>query len=114
VKLVFRSNMGKLLVCSGVSVPRRKRYRCVRTATEETARRLNLDFESVKFDQTGSPIYVYYDNDDGDPIPLYCDEGKNGDLKDICSALRKMIFVLSFHPKHSSLKSLRNELMRLS
>ncbi len=115
VKIVFQNNAGKLLVCSGVSMPKGKRYRCVRTATEETAKRLNLDFELMKFDRTSSPIYVYYDNgDEGEPIPLYCDEGKKGDLKDICSALRKMIFVLSFHPKHSSLKPLRNEIMRLS
>ncbi len=112
---MFQNNMGKLLVCSGVSSPNGKRYRCVRTATEETAKCLKLEFELVRFDQTGSPIYVYYDSGDGDdPIPLYCDKGKNGDLKDICSALRKMIFVLSFHPRHSSLKSLRNELMILS
>ena len=112
---MFRNSMGKLLVCAGVGVPQRKRFRCVRTATEETARCLNLDFELVKFDQSGSPIYVYYDGgDEGERIPLYCDEGKNGDLNDICSAIRRMMFVLSFHPRHSTLKPLRNELMRLS
>ena len=41
---------------------------------------------------------------DDEPIPLYCDEGKMSDLEEICSALRSMMFVLSFHPKHSALK----------
>jgi hypothetical protein len=102
------------LVCAGVGVPHGSVPVC-KDGDRETARCLNLDFELVKFDQSGSPIYVYYDGgDDGERIPLYCDEGKNGDLNDVCSAIRKMMFVLSFHPRHSTLKPLRNELMRLS
>ena len=112
---MFQNNMGKLLVYATSSAPHRKRLQSVRMATEETAKSLNLDFEIIKSDKGGSPIYVYYDGcDDGEPIPLYCDKGKASDLADICIALRKMIFVLSFHPKHSALKQLRNEIMRLS
>jgi hypothetical protein len=100
------------MVYTSVGAPHKKRLRSVRTATEETAKRLNLDFEMVRFRRSGSAIYVYYESgDDGEPIPLYCDEGKAGDLHEICAALRKMMFVLSFHPKHSALKQLRNELM---
>ncbi len=112
---MFQNSMGKLLVYAATSAPHKKRLQSVRIATEETAKRLNLDFEIIKFSRSGSPIYVYYDScDNGEPIPLYCDEGKAGDLNDICAVLRKMIFVLSFHPRHLALKQLRNEIMRLS
>jgi hypothetical protein len=102
------------MVYASIGAPRKKRLRSVRTATEETAKRLNLDFELVRFRRSGSAIYVYYESGDDEPVPLYCDEGKEGDLHEICAALRKMIFVLSFHPKYSALKQLRNELMTLS
>ncbi len=83
-------------------------------ATEETAKRLNLDFEVVKFGRGASQIYVYYENGDEEPVPLYCDEGKMYGLHEICSTLRSMMFVLSFHPKHSALRQLRNEIIGLS
>lgn len=102
------------MVYSSVGAPHKKRLQSVRTAAEETAKRLNLDFELVKFRKSGSAIYVYYESGEDDPVPLYCDEGKAGDMHEICAALRKMMFVLSFHPKFSGLKQLRNELMRLS
>jgi len=35
-------------------------------------------------------------------------------LEEICSALRSMIFVLSFHPKHSALRQMRKEILKLS
>jgi hypothetical protein len=111
---LFRNNCGKLMVYASVAAPHKKRLRSVQTAAEETAKSLNLDFEMVKFQRSGSPIYVYYENGGDEPIPLYCDEGKEGNLHEICSALRKMMFVLSFHPKHSALKPLRSELMTLS
>jgi len=103
------------MVYASTGAPGRKRLASVRTATQETAKRLNLNFEMVKFDGTGSPIYVYYEESDGDePIPLYCDEGKMSDLEGICSALRSMMFVLSFHPKHSALRHMRQEILKLS
>jgi len=69
----------------------------------------------VRFDGAGSPIYVYYEESDGDePIPLYCDEGKMSGLEEICSALRSMMFVLSFHPKHTALRQMRKEIIKLS
>ena len=51
---------------------------------------------------------------DEEPIPLYCDEGKRSDLEEISSALRSMMFVLSFHPKHSVLRQMRGELLKVS
>ena len=103
------------MVYASTGFPCRKRLDSVRAATQETAKRLNLDFEMVKLDRAGSPIYVYYEESgDEEPIPLYCDEGKMSDLEQICSALRSMMFVLSFHPNHSVLKEMRSELLKLS
>ena len=112
---MFKGNCGKLMVYASTGVPSRKRLESVRTAARETAKRLNLDFEMVRFDREGSPIYVYYEESDGEePIPLYCDQGKRSDLEEISGALRSMMFVLSFHPKHSALRQMRKELLKLS
>jgi hypothetical protein len=112
---LLKNNSGKLLVYASTDVPRKKRLASVRTATEKTAKLLNLEFEMVRFRNSFSQIYVYYEcGDGGEPIPLYCDKGKAGDLQDICATLRKMVFVLSFHPKHSALKQVRGAIMRLS
>jgi hypothetical protein len=113
--IMFKGNCGKLMVYASSSVPGRKRLESVRSAAKETAKRLNLDFEVVRFDRATSPIYVYYEECDGDePIPLYCDEGKMSGLDEISSKLRNMMFVLSFHPKHSALREMRKELLKLS
>jgi len=112
---MLKGNSGKLMVYVSNSDPGRKRLESVRNAARETAKRLNLDFKMVKLDRIASPIYVYYEETDGEePIPLYCDEGKMFDLEGICSALRSMMFVLSFHPKHSALRQMRQEILRLS
>jgi len=102
-------------VYASKDVPRKKRLTSIRMATEETARLLNLDFGMVRFGTNFSQIYVYYKySSKDDPIPLYCDEGKVSDLEEICATLRRMVFVLSFHPKHSSLKQVRELIMRAS
>ncbi len=112
---VFKGNCGKLMVYASNGFPLRNRLDSVRTAAEETARRLNLDFEMIKLERAGAPIYVYYEETGGDePIPLYCDEGKVSDLEGISSALRSMMFVLSFHPKHLALRQMRKEILKLS
>jgi len=112
---MFKGNCGKLMVYASNSPPSKNRLDSVKYAAKMTAKRLNLDFEMVHFDKAASPIYVYYEeNDDKEPIPLYCDEGKISNLDEISCALRKMMFVLSFHPKHSALKEIRNQLIKLS
>jgi hypothetical protein len=111
---MFKGNCGKLMVYASAGVPSRKRLDSVRTAAKETAKRLNLDFEMVRFERASSPIYVYYEENEAEPIPLYCDEGKKSGLEEISSKLRSMMFVLSFHPKHSVLKEMRKELLKLS
>ena len=111
---MFKNNFGKLLVYASNGAPNKKRLQHVRIATEKTAKLLNLEFKMVRFRKRFSQIYVYYESDDDEPIPLYCDKGKTGDLLEICATLRKMVFVLSFHPKHSMLKQVRGAIMRLS
>jgi hypothetical protein len=111
---VFKSDCGKLLVYASVDVPRKERLQSVRAATEKTAKLLNLGFEVVRFRKNFSQIYVYYENGDDEPIPIYSDEGKAYDLQEICATLRNMMFVLSFHPRHSALRQTRKEIMRLS
>jgi hypothetical protein len=112
---MFKENCGKLMVYASTGVPKGERLESVRTAAKETAKRLNLDFEMVRLDRASSPIYVYYEKNDGDePIPLYCDEGKMSGLEEISGKLRNMMFVLSFHPNHLVLKEMRNELLKLS
>ena len=112
---MFKGNSGKLMVYSSTGISSRKRWDSVKNAARETAKRLNLDFEIVKFERASSPIYVYYEeNNNEEPIPLYCDEGKISGLEEISNKLRNMMFVLSFHPKHSALKEIRKELLKLS
>ena len=74
-----------------------------------------MNFEMKKLQENASPIYVYYEeNDQDEPIPLYCDEGKISGLDEISSSLRNMMFVLSFHPKHAALKQMRREMLKPS
>jgi hypothetical protein len=76
-------------------------------ATENTAKLLNMDVEVVPSEKEYSPIYVYYENGDDEPIPIYCDEGKSFELQEICLTLRNMMFVLSFHPRNAALRHAR-------
>ena len=103
------------MVYASTDNPYRKRLESVRTATQQTAKRLNMNFEMKKLQENASPIYVYYEeNDQDEPIPLYCDEGKMSGLDEISSSLRNMMFVLSFHPKHAALKQMRGEMLKPS
>jgi hypothetical protein len=112
---MFKENFGKLMVYASTGVSSGKRLESVRTAAKETAKRLKLDFEIVRLDRASSPIYIYYEENDGDePIPLYCDEGKISGFEEISGKIRNMMFVLSFHPNHSVLKEMRSELLKLS
>lgn len=111
---MFRNDSGNLLVyASNVSAPK-QRLQSVRTATEKMAHQLNLGFKMVSQQRGCAQIYVYYEYGKDEPIPIYCDEGKTGDLQEIASRLKNMMFVLSFHPKHTALAQVRNSIMKLS
>jgi len=107
-------NGGKLLLYASAEMSVRTRLSSVREAAVETAERLNLGFEQVRFTKNSDHIYVYYGNGSDEPVPIYCDEGKGFDVKGICASLRRMMFVLSFHPRNSALRTMRAELMGFS
>ena len=111
VTYMYKNDSGKLTVYA--SAPN-QRLQSVRAAAEETAKQLNLSFKIVKQRHDSTPIYIYYECGDDEPIPIYCDEGKISNLEEISSKIRNMMFVLSFHPKHSELRGLRQEILKLS
>jgi hypothetical protein len=111
---MFKNDCGKLMVYTSTAAPHNKRLQSVSTATEKTAKLLNLSFEVVRFKKSFSQIYVYYENGEDEPIPIYCDKGKTNTLQDICATLKGMMFVLSFHPRHSALRQRRKGLMTFS
>lgn len=110
----MHKNSGKLLLYASACVPNRRRLDSVREAASHTANRLNLGFEVVRIGKDCKQIYIYYGNGNDEPVPIYCDEGKGYDTNDICSNLKKMMFVLSFHPRNSALRMMRTELMGFS
>jgi hypothetical protein len=102
------------MVYASIASRPNNRLNSVKVAAEKAARQMNLDFELVNQIESQSQIYVYYENGDEDPIPIYCDEGKSDDLSEISSKIRNMMFVLSFHPKHAALKQVRSSIMKPS
>lgn len=107
-------NGGKILLYASSRGSERKRLDSVREAAEETAERLALGFEMIRFTKCCKQIYVYYENGDDEPVPIYCDEGKKFDPEGICESLRRMMFVLSFHPRNGALRTMREKLMGFS
>src|SRR4030043_1303890 len=104
----------KLLVYASSFVPRESRLKPVSNAAEKMAKLLNVSMEVKRFRKRFTPIYVYYKNGDEEPIPIYCDNGGATDAQEIYTTLRNMMFVLSFHPKHSALKHVRKEIIQFS
>jgi hypothetical protein len=111
---MLENSNGKLLIYASRFMSNKKRLKSVSVATEKMATSLNLNFEIITFGEKITPIYVYYKNGDEEQIPLYCDKGGKVNIQDVCAALRNMMFVLSFHPKHSALKQIRREIMQFS
>jgi hypothetical protein len=111
---VLENSNGKLLVYASALASHEKRMRSLRSAAERMAKLLRLSVEVVTFSEEFEPMYVYYKNGDEEPIPIYCDYGGKAHAQEICVALRNMMFVLSFHPRHSALRQIRKEIMRFS
>ena len=105
---------GKLLVYASSTMSDGDRFKCVSVAAEKMAKLLRLDLEVVTFQEEFTPIYVYYKSGEEEPIPIYCDKGGESGGREIGETLKNMMFVLSFHPKHSALKQRRAEIMRFS
>jgi hypothetical protein len=111
---VLEQDSGKLLVYASGFSSREKRFSCVSVAAERMARLLKISFEVVTLGEEATPIYVYYKNGQEEPIPIYCDKGEEVTMKEVYAVLRRMMYVLSFHPRHSTLKAMRNEIIQLS
>jgi len=111
---MLENSNGKLLIYASNFAFREKRLKSVSMATEKMAKLLNLNFEVITFGEKITPIYVYYKNGDEEPIPLYCNSGGKANVQEIYTALRNMMFVLSFHPKHLALRQIRKEIIRFS
>jgi hypothetical protein len=101
-------NNGKFMIYAS-NTPSLERLRVVGSAVARIAGSLNLGTELSQSRELLS-VYVYYKSDAGDEIPVYCDWGKGWKEEDVYRAIRGMMFVLSFHPSHSSLRTIRKEL----
>jgi len=111
---MFEGSNGKLLVYASSFASFEKRLKPVSGAAEKMAKLLEINVEVVKFRKKFTPIYVYYKEGEGEPIPIYCDNGEGSDMQQVYKVLRNMMFVLSFHPKHSTLRSIRKKVMQFS
>lgn len=106
------SASGKLFVYG--SSFSQKRLKPVTLAAEKMARLLKLNLEIRTFRKCFTPIYVYYETNNGEPVPIYCNNNSQSSIDEVYVALRNMMFVLSFHPKHQALRHLRKEFMQFS
>jgi len=110
-------NCGRLLVYSSADYER-KRLRSISAAVRKMAKKLRLEVEVIKMEETRATLYatlyIFYEGENGESIPLYCDKNKDPSVESICRALRSMMFLLSFNPRYSALKRIRREIMRFS
>ena len=83
-------------------------------AAEKMAKVLKLNFEIKTFRKSFTPIYVYYETGEEEPIPIYCNTNSQSNTEEVYTALRNMMFVLSFHPKHQALRHARKNVMQFS
>jgi len=111
---MLETSNGKLFVYASSFASREKRLKHVSVAAERMAKLLKLNFEIKTFRKRFAPIYVYYKNGDEEAIPIYCDSSGQSDMQAVYAALRNMMFVLSFHPKHTALRQVRKEIMQFS
>jgi len=105
---------GKLLVYASRFVSRGRKFEPVRDTVERMARYLSLGFEVKTFKKKFESVYVYYASGGEEPIPIYQCADRMLGMDEICTSLKNMMFVLSFHPRHPALKQLRKEIMQFS
>jgi hypothetical protein len=100
-------NNGKFMIYAS-NRPSPERLKIVGSAVTKIASYLQLTTELSPRRKLLS-IYVYYKSNAGDEIPVYCDWGKDWKEEDVYHAITSMMFVLSFHPSHSSLRTIRRK-----
>ena len=111
---MLKSCNGKLLVYASSLASCGERLKSVSIAAKKTAELLKLDVEVIIYSEEFAPVYVYYKNGDEDPIPIYCHKREQTNIQEIYNALRNMMFVLSFHPRHSALEQVRKDVIWFS
>lgn len=89
--------------------PNLERLKIVGSAVAKLADSLKLRTE-VSPKENVLSIYVYYRASGGVEIPVYSDWGKNWKEEEVHRAIRNMLFVLSFHPNHSRLRTVRQKM----
>jgi hypothetical protein len=105
------SNNGKFRIYASNE---HRRLKIVKPAVAKAAETLKLRIEVAQTKKI-LPIYVYYRSEcDEEEIPVYCDWGKDGNEEDVYCAIKNMMFVLSFHPRHSALQTVRKEICVLT
>jgi len=104
---------GKLLIYAPKLPFEWSRLKVVRGAAKKVAEKLRMGVELVPSKDL-LQIQVYYRSACGELIPLYRDRDGNQGEKDVYFAIRNMMFVLSFHPKFSVLRPIREEITKLS
>jgi hypothetical protein len=109
---MLECSSGKLFVYA--SSFSQKRLKPVSIAAEKIAKLLKLNFEIKTFRKSFTPIYVYYKTGEEEPIPIYCNTNSQSNMEEVYTALRNMMFVLSFHPKHQALRHVRKDVMQFS
>jgi hypothetical protein len=105
-------NSGKLLIYASFASSE-EQLKPVSVAAQKMAKLLKLNFEVVILGEMITPIYVYYKHRDEEPIPVYCNKREKTDVHEIYATLKNMMFVLSFHPRYSTLRHMRKEVMQL-
>jgi hypothetical protein len=108
----LENSNGKLLIYTSNLGSNKEQLEPVSVAAQKMADLLKLNLEVVVFGEKRAPIYVYYKDGEEEPIPVYCNREEKVDVNKICAALRNMLFVLSFHPRHASLRRVRKEIMQ--
>lgn len=97
----------KLLICIPRFSRQEERVNTVKRAVARIAEKLKADVElSWRNDFS---VWVYYKNGGDEEYPVYCDWGKDGNVNDVYSAIRSVLFTLSFLPEHAALYAMRND-----
>jgi len=107
------SSNGKILIYVSNNSNSFSGLRNVENAVSKIANRLKLDLEIIRRSDLNS-IWVYFESHDGQLIPVYFNYWSKCREEEVYTRIRNMMFVLSFHPKFSDLKSIRKEVIQLS
>jgi hypothetical protein len=105
---------GRLVVYGSSFNSGANRLKLVSLAAEKMAALLKMQVEVKTFRDRFTPIYVYYKYGDEEPVPLYCNNGEELKVEEAYATLSRMMFVLSFHPRHSALRHARRLITQAS